>query len=87
MSDFRKPFLKSFTINELMQFIDHYVEHKEIPQIPGHLWEVCDLLARFFGFGYSRQWSPDETNILVENYPDLGAEKTSDLLLMRTAYD
>ena len=87
MSDFRKPFLKSFTIKELMQFIDHYVEHKEIPQIPGHLWEVCDLLARFFGFGYSRQWSPDETNILVENYPDLGAEKTSDLLLMRTAYD
>ena len=48
MSDFRKPFLKSFTIKELMQFIDHYVEHKEIPQIPVHLWEVCDLLARFF---------------------------------------
>jgi len=87
MTDIRKPYLKSFTIKELMQFIDHYAEHKEMLHIPGHPWEVCDLLARFFGFGYSRQWSQDETNILAKNYPDLGAEKTSDMLLLRTAYD
>ena len=85
--DIRKPFLKSFTVKELMQFIDYYIEHKEMLHIPGHPWEVCDLVARFLGFGYNRQWSEEETAVLVENYPPLGAEKTSELLLMRTAYD
>ena len=87
MTDFRKPFLKSFTIKELMQFIDHYIEHREMLHVPGHPWEVCDLVARFLGFGYSRQWSEDETAVLVENYTSLGAEKTSGFLLMRTAHD
>ena len=85
--DIRKPFLQSFTVKELMQFIDYYIEHKEMLHVPGHPWEVCDLVARFLGLGYSRQWSEDETAVLVENYPSLGAEKTSELLLMRTAYD
>ena len=85
--DIRKPFLKSFTVKELMQFIDYYIEHKEMLHVPGHPWEVCDLVARFLGLGYSRQWAEDETAVLVENYPPLGAEKTSELLLMRTAYD
>ena len=87
MTDIRKPFLKSFTVKELMQFIDYYIEHKEMLHVPGHPWEVCDLVARFLGFGYSRQWSEDETAILTKNYPPLGAKKTSELLLMRTAYD
>ena len=87
MTDIRKPFLKSFTVKELMQFIDYYIENKEMLHVPGHPWEVCDLVARFLGFGYSRQWAEDETAILIENYPSLGAEKTSELLLMRTAYD
>lgn len=63
MTDIRKPFLKSFTVNELMKFIDHYLEHKEILHMPGHPWEICDLLARFLGFGYSKLWSPEETEI------------------------
>lgn len=87
MTDFRKPFLKSFTVKELMQFIDYYIEHKEMLHVPGHPREVCDLVARFLGFGYSRQWSQDEIDILTANYPPLGAGKTSELLLMRTAYD
>lgn len=70
-----------------MKFIDHYLEHKEILYVPGHPWEVCDLLARFLGFGYSKLWSPEETEILVKNYSSLGAEKTSELLLLRTAFD
>lgn len=85
--DIRKPFLQSFTVKELMQFIDYYIEHKEMLHVPEHPWEVCDLVARFLGLGYNRQWSEDETAVLVENYPPLGAEKTSELLLMRTAYD
>lgn len=87
MTDIRKPFLQSFTINELMKFIDHYLEHKEILHIPGHPWEMCDLVARFLGFGYSKLWSPEETEILIKNFPSLGAEKTSELLLLRTAFD
>ena len=87
MTDIRKPFLKSFTVNELIQFIDYYMEHGEMLHVPGHLWEECDLVARFLGFGYSRQWTPDETAVLVENYTLLGAEKTSGLLPMRTAFD
>ena len=45
MTDIRKPFLKSFAVKELMQFIDYYIEHKEMLHIPGHLWEVCGLVA------------------------------------------
>lgn len=85
--DTRKPFLKSFTVKELMQFIDYYMEHREMLHVPGHPWEVCDLVARFLGFGYSRQWAEDETAVLVENYPLLGAAGTSELLPLRTAYD
>lgn len=85
--DIRKPFLQSFTMKELMQFIDHYIERREMLHLPGHSWEVCDLAARFLGFGYSRQWTADETSVLVKNFSRLGAEKTSELLLMRTAYD
>ena len=44
MTDFRKPFLKSFTVKELMWFIDYYIEHKEMLHVPGHPWEVCDLV-------------------------------------------
>lgn len=46
MTDIRKPFLKSFTVKELVQFIDYYIEHKEMLHVPGHPWEVCDLVAR-----------------------------------------
>ena len=87
MVDIRKPFLKSFTVKELIQFVDYYMEHGEMFHVPGRLWEECDLVARFLGFGYSRQWTPDETAALVEHYAQLGAEKTSGLLLMRTAFD
>ena len=85
--DTRKPFLKSFTVKELMQFIDHYMEHREILHVPGHPWEICDLVARFLGFGYSTQWAEDEIAVLVENYPSLGAERASELLPLRTASD
>ena len=85
--DIRKPFLKSFTVKELIQFIDHYIEHREILHVPEHPWEVCDLVARFLGFGYSRRWSEDEIAVLSENFTPLGAEETSKLLPMRTAYD
>lgn len=87
MTDIRKPFLKSFTVKELMQFVDYYIEHKEVFHVPGHPWEVCDLLVRFLGFGYSKLWSPEETSILIENFPRLGPQKTSELLLLRTAFD
>lgn len=85
--DIRKPFLKSFTVKELIQFIDHYIEHREILHVLEHPWEVCDLVARFLGFGYSRRWSEDEIAVLSENFTPLGAEETSKLLPMRTAYD
>ena len=62
--DIRKPFLKSFTVKELIQFIDHYIEHRELLHVPGHTWEVCDLVARFLGFGYSRRWAEDEIAVL-----------------------
>ena len=59
----------------------------EVLYVPGHPWEVCDLLARFLGFGYSKLWSLEETSILIENFPRLGPQKTSEPLLLRTAFD
>lgn len=83
----QKPYLEGFSANELMQFIDHYVQTSEVLHVPGHAWEQCDQLAQFLGFGYSRNWTDEETNILICHYPNLGAEETALLLPMRTPDD
>ncbi len=70
MTDIRKPFLQPFTVKELMQFIDHYIEHRKILHVPGHPWEVCDLVARFLSFRYNRHGSggPCEMNPLSQRF-------------------
>ena len=83
----QKPFLEPFTQKELMQFIDHYVEKHEVLHVPGHSWEHCDMLARFFGFGYSRKWSQAEIDTLRLHYAQLGAEGTSKFLPFRSPLD
>lgn len=83
----QKPFLEEFSADELMQFVDHYAETDDILHIPGHSWDVCDQLARFLGFGYDRTWSSDETDILTQHYPQLGADETAKLLPLRSPTD
>lgn len=82
-----KPFLESFSMSELMKFIDHFTEQNKILHLPWHSWEQCDQLARFLGFGYVRTWSTDENIILQDNFPQLGAEKTAQMLPYRTPLD
>jgi len=83
----QKSFLEEFSTKELMEFIDYYVEKNEILHIPGHLWETCDLLARFLGFGYDKTWSEKEIEILKNNFSTLGAIDTAKLLPLRTEHD
>lgn len=83
----QKPFLEGFSTDELMQFIDHYIETNEILHVPGHPWDVCDLLARFLGLGYDRTWSDDEVDILIHHYPQLGANETAKQLPLRSPVD
>lgn len=82
-----KPYLEAFSADELMKFIDHYVETNQILHVPGQSWESCDQLAWFLGFGYDRTWSQNEINILTDHYPQLGAVETSKLLPLRTPLD
>lgn len=70
-----------------MEFIDRYMEDYVVPQMSNHASEECGLLARFLGFGYSREWSQNEIEILTKNYPKSGAEKTAKLLLLRSPLD
>ena len=79
----QKPYLDSFTAKELMAFIDCYVENHVLPQMPDHSPTECDLLARFLGFGYSREWSQGEIEILTGHYYGSGAEKTAPLIAWR----
>lgn len=83
----QKPYLDSFTAKELMAFIDCYVENHVLPQMPDHSPAECDLLARFLGFGYSREWSQGEIEILTGHYYGSGAEKTAQLLPLRSPLD
>lgn len=83
----QKPFLEEFSMDELMRFVDHYVETNDILHVPGHPWDVCDQLARFLGFGYDRTWSSNEINVLTRHYPQLGADETAKLLPLRSPVD
>lgn len=83
----QKPFLDSFTTKELMEFIDRYTEDHVVPQMSNHSQAECGLLARFWGFGYSREWSQDEIKILTQQYHKLGAEETAQLLSLRSPLD
>lgn len=83
----QKPFLEGFSTEELIQFIDHFIETNEILHVPGHPWDVCDQLARFLGLGYDRTWSNDEVDILTRHYPQLGAIETAKHLPLRSPVD
>lgn len=83
----QKSFLEAFSTDELMKFIDGYVETNEILHVPGHPWELCDQLARFLGFGYDRTWSQEEINLLTTHYSKKGAEETAKLLPLRSPED
>lgn len=85
--DIQKPYLETFSTDELMRFIDHYTETGEILHVPGHPWGPCDQLARFLGFGYDRTWAQQESDILAARYPELGADKTAALLPLRSPLD
>lgn len=50
-----------------MKFIDYFSEHGDVLHVPDQPWELCDQLARFLGFGYSREWPQNEVDIRLKN--------------------